>query len=171
MNPAVELRRNLYRNRRLAWAALAATIVAIVLWEWLGGPHPGAPSHHEEFGYRFSPMYTFSVQGLVFWALVSAMLVAMGLVHWFYLGRELSICCPECGACVSSKADWVCAECGQENHPTRGGARNIFYTVLTLCGHCGKSPGAYRCGRCGNVFELQENGDRARPATGLDARR
>lgn len=167
MTSAIELRRNVYRNRRLAWTALAASIVAIMLWEWLGGPHPGAPSHDEGFGYRFSPMYTFSLQGVVFWGLISAMLFALGLLHWFYMGRELSICCPGCGACVSSKSAWVCPDCGRENHPTRGGARNILYTALTCCGHCGQSPGAWRCEKCGEVFALQEDGDPTRAAQGV----
>ncbi len=164
MTPAIRLRQDLYRNRRLAWAALAASITAVMLWELLGGPHPGAPSHHEGFGYRFSPMYTFSLQGLVYWGLVSALLFSVGLLHWCYVGRTLSICCPQCQACVSSKADWICPDCGKENHPARGGVLNILYTVLTRCRHCGKSPGAYLCARCGNAFALQERGDSARPA-------
>jgi DNA-directed RNA polymerase subunit RPC12/RpoP len=164
MTPATHLRRILYRDRRLAWLMLAASIAAVVLWELLGGPHPGAPSHPEGFGYRFSPMYTFSLQGIVSWGLVAFMLVSLGLLHWFYLGRELSIRCPRCEARESSKVDWICPDCSKENHPAHGGALNILYTVLTRCRHCGKSPEAWRCAQCGNVVDLQENADRARYA-------
>jgi hypothetical protein len=162
--PAIDQRRSLYRNRRLAWAAVAASIAAVILWELFGGPHPGAPSHPEGFGYRFSPMYTFSLQGMAYWGLVSMLLGSVGLLHWSYLGREFPLGCPRCQAVVSSKADWVCPDCGQENHPARGGAMNILYTILTRCRHCGKSPEACLCPQCGNVFDLQEGADRARHA-------
>ncbi len=144
----MEQRRNLYSGRRLAWAALAVSVCAIVLWEVLGGPPP------DDFGYRFSPMYTLSAQGLIFWGLVSALIGSFGLLHWFYMGKEYLLRCPQCQSTISSKADWICPACGKENTPTRGGLLNILYTVLTRCKHCGKSPETRHCLQCDNAIKL-----------------
>lgn len=164
MTTAIRQRHTLYRNRRLAWAALAVSFVLVLLWEILGGPHPGLAGHPEGFGYRFSPMYSFSMQGMVYWGLFALMLGSLVLVHRAYMGREVIIVCPHCRAGLSSKSDWTCPACHQENHPTRGGAMNILYTVLTRCRHCGVSPEAMRCPQCSEAIVLQDDADTARAA-------
>lgn len=148
-------RGNLATWRKLAWLFLALSIAAVILWEVFGGPEP------EDFGYRFSPMYTFSVTGFFFWLFVLLVLVAIGLVNYLYLGITVNLRCPSCGDSIPSKDAWVCGHCEGENRPLYGGIKDSYYTLLTECKHCHRVPQAYKCSKCGNVTPFAEGIDGA----------
>ncbi len=158
MDAAIQQRRDLHNKRKFSWLVLGIFLIAIALREYVGGPHP------EELGYRFSPMYVFTVQGMIFWSLVAAALGSVILLHRYYMAKEILLCCPSCTHTVSSKADWVCPYCTTVNSPLGAGGMHILFTVFSRCYGCKKSPGAYACPRCGTVFPLMEGAEMSRYA-------
>lgn len=153
LNNVGRFRRNLALWRRAAWLFLLLSIAAVVLWEQFGGPEP------EDFGYRFSPMYTFSLTGFFFWFFVLCVLIAVALVNYLYLGINVDLRCPACGRHIPSKDEWLCAYCGTENRPRYGGVKDSYYTLLTECKHCHRPPEAYKCGQCGTVTAFSADAD------------
>jgi hypothetical protein len=146
-------RRSLALWRKCAWLFLVFSIFAVIAWESITGPGPA------DFGYRFSPMYTFSVTGFFFWYFVLCVLAAVALINYLYLGIKVRLHCPSCMHTISSKDDWVCAYCRTENRPRYGGAKDSYYTLLAECGHCLRSPESYMCGNCGTVTAFEQGGD------------
>lgn len=138
-------RRRLAVARRGAWILLALSIAGVAVWERLGGPQP------DDFGYRFSPMYTFSPTGMVFWSLIGGVLVAVALINYLYLGINLKLRCPSCAAVIPAKAEWECGHCSGVNRPLYGGIKDSYYVLLTECKHCHRVPPGYRCAGCGTV--------------------
>lgn len=157
-SPPLRLRRRAIFLKRFAVALLAISIIGLIAWETFTGPHP------EEFGYRFSPMYSFTWQGFGFWVWVAAVLFSIGLINYSWIGREIMIHCPHCGHDTSSKDEWVCSSCGKENRPRYGGVKDSFYTVLTRCKHCGTPPAAFQCPRCEQPIALDAEADTTRYA-------
>lgn len=148
-------RRNLVMWRKGAWLFLVLSIIAVILWNSFGGPQP------ESFGYRFSPMYTFSVTGFFFWLFVLFVLVAIVLINYLYLGVSVTLRCPSCSHSVPSKDEWVCGHCGTENRPLYGGVKDSYYTLLTECKSCHRVPEAYKCPRCGTVTAFSDGSDKS----------
>lgn len=146
-------RRNLALARKGAWILLAVSIVLVIMWEFVGGPHP------ENFGYRFSPMYSFSVSGFFFWFFVALVLIAIVLINYLHLGINVQLQCPQCQHRIPSKDEWVCAHCGTENRPLYGGARDSYYTLLTECKNCHRAPEALKCEQCGAVTAFGPEAD------------
>lgn len=146
-------RRNLALWRKFAWLFLVFSIFAVIAWENLSGPGP------EDFGYRFSPMYAFSVAGFFFWFFVLCVLAAIVLINYLYLGINVRLRCPSCNHTISSKDEWVCAYCKTENRPLYGGAKDSYYTLLTECKHCLRAPESYMCAHCGTVTPFESDAD------------
>lgn len=151
--PPQRLRRQMVFMKRFAVSLLVTSLIGLIAWETFTGPHP------EEFGYRFSPMYSFTWQGFGFWAWVGTVLIAIALINYSWLGREIMIHCPHCQHDTSSKDEWVCASCGEENRPRYGGIKDSFYTVLTRCKHCDTAPAAFQCPQCKGLVALDADAD------------
>jgi hypothetical protein len=156
--PARQLRRQRMQWKRGAIGLLIFSVIGLALWETFTGPHP------QDFGYRFSPMYCMTWQGFGFWTWVGAVAVSIALINYLWLGREEKIHCPHCHHDTSSKDNWMCPSCNQENRPRYGGVKDSFYTPLTRCIHCGAVPTAYQCPHCKQIIALDTDADLSRYA-------
>lgn len=146
-------RRNAVLWRRGAWLFLVLSVVAVILWNSYGGPQPAS------FGYRFSPMYTFSLTGFLFWLFVLFVLIAVALINYLYVGLSVRLRCPSCNHTFPSKAEWVCGYCGTEHRPLYGGIKDSYFTLLTECKQCRRAPEAYKCPECGTVTAFTEGAE------------